>query len=514
MQAFTEEKLKERIHSRPVAFLALSALAGAVAVFYLPERPGARLLPVLAIALCGLISAARAREKAARPLAVTAACLIAAGLALGLGLRFVSGYGNAALPGGVYTVTGRVEKTTDGAAIVSDLSVSGERGRVETRGKLRLYTDLPLSAGDVVRFESALENAWSDYDLSHNIRYVAAARPEITDSRPGMFGRIGRALKDVLREGMGERVGGIAAALLLGDLSDADGGDLAAFRRGGVAHIFAVSGLHIGFLAGLLALLFRLLRVRRSVGALIAPFALFFYSGVCGFSPSSVRAAVMCTAGFAASSSGEKYDGINALALSVLILILVRPANVADIGFQLSVSAVLSIQLFARPLTAGMFDAAQKIFRLRGNAFTRPRVWRAAGATATVLAVQIGTLPLTLSAFGYVAALGVFFNLLLIPLVGIAFPLTLVLALFSLIGGAETLLYLPSLLIRVSLGAVLLPDGGAATLSLSPLAGLLYYGALFALAEIFRLERYERAAAAGGCCALFALSVLLSAGAI
>lgn len=92
-----------------------------------------------------------------------------------------------------------------------------------------------------------------------------------------------------------------------------DGDVLENFRNGGVAHIFAVSGLHIGFLAGVVFFLLRSCRVRGVPKVLISAAVLVFYAGICGFSPSSLRAAVMASVLAAAKETGMKYDGLSSL---------------------------------------------------------------------------------------------------------------------------------------------------------------------------------------------------------
>lgn len=509
MQAFASKNLSPRIHYRPLFFAALSAAFGAYAAFYLSSGGAAAALCLFFCALAATVCACRLSPRAFLSAAL---CLFAWAAVFSAGRGYIGAYRSAALGGeGLYSVTGKVTKVTDRSVILSSLRMTGEEGRFPAKGKLVLYTEGDFDLGDVLVFEGKVGDAEGMYYLASGIRYAAQGGAERTDSRPDFFQKINRALHGAMIEGMGERTGNLGAALVLGRTAETDGDMTAAFRAGGVAHIFAVSGLHIGFLAGLLALIMRRMPRFSPLPPLIVSALLFAYAGVCGFTPSSLRAAVMCSVSLVAASLGRKYDGLNALSLAALFLLLVRPANIADIGFGLSVTAALSLVVFSRPAGVVLFDCARRVFRLSGNEFTRPRIFRAASALGAVLAVQVGTLPLVLSAFGYVAALGVLFNLLLLPLVALIYPLAMIGSVLSLFGGAEIFLFLPSLGLRLCFSAVLLPDIGSVALSFSPLMSVFYCGMLAAFAEPVRMERFTRAAIFLGCAALFVLSSLLFA---
>ena len=89
----------------------------------------------------------------------------------------------------------------------------------------------------------------------------------------------------------------ICYAMLIGDTKGVDDATLDSFRFGGVAHIFAVSGLHIGLVYGVIAFAMKKLRANKFLSAAICIAVILLYSAVCGFTLSSVRAVIMCAVG-------------------------------------------------------------------------------------------------------------------------------------------------------------------------------------------------------------------------
>ena len=142
---------------------------------------------------------------------------------------------------------------------------------------------------------------------------------------------------------MGEGEFAFSYALLVGNDDFMDDGVITQFRQAGVAHIFAVSGLHIGFLAGVISFVLRKLKTNRWFNLIFTIFILIIYSGVCGFSASSVRATVMCGVMLLITNLGMRYDGLSALGLAGILVLLLSPVEAFCAGFQLSFIVVFGI---------------------------------------------------------------------------------------------------------------------------------------------------------------------------
>ncbi len=190
-------------------------------------------------------------------------------------------------------------------------------------------------------------------------------------------------------------------ALVLGDPTGLGPSTRRGLSRHGVGHLLALSGLHVGLLAGFVFLLATPLP--RSLRLLLPLGAVALYVLVAGPRPSLLRAAAM-TAGAAAALGLERPPSpLNALGGVVLGLVLHRPEIVSQTGFQLTVAATAGILVLAFPL-------ADRWRRPRG---ALPAAW--AFALAVPVAAQLATLPWAASRFFGVAPLGVVANLVAAP---------------------------------------------------------------------------------------------------
>ncbi len=153
---------------------------------------------------------------------------------------------------------------------------------------------------------------------------------------------------DVRRIGAAE----LAAGLILGrrDLIPAARRD--GWRRSGLAHMLAVSGLHVGLVAGVLVLLTRLLRLDPNPARLAVMVAVPLYALLAGAAPSAVRAAVMVEVYLLARLLGRALVPLAAVLLAAVALLLADPGLVADAGFQLTVGITAALVRWTAPLAA------------------------------------------------------------------------------------------------------------------------------------------------------------------
>jgi competence protein ComEC len=249
------------------------------------------------------------------------------------------------------------------------------------------------------------------------------------------------------------------------------------FRDMGIAHMLAISGLHIECLALFLDFILRKLRVPKKA-AFFAIAAFFgFYACLVGLGPSIVRAAVMYVMLRAAPLMGRPSDGMTRLSAAFLLLVLIKPLNVFDYGFVLSFSAVAGLMLAMPPVSAWL-EA-----RLRGKSKARRALRRVAVLAAVSTVAQLATLPAVATYYGAISPWSVAANLVAVPLLMAVLPLSMaaiVLSyLFFPLGAAVALL--PSYLLA-ALSALI------AKMTYLPLARLAlpmwpwYLSALYALA--------------------------------
>ncbi len=194
------------------------------------------------------------------------------------------------------------------------------------------------------------------------------------------------------------------------------------FRRAGAGHLMAISGLHVGLVAGLFLGVCRLFRLQGRVPLVVAIFLVLAYAYMTGLRPSAVRAALMVSLAFGALILDRENDLPSAVAFAALATLFFNPLLLFTVGFQLSYAATLSLIYVYKPLIK--LSILQRC----------PLLLRA--PVAVTLAAQIGVLPLSIYYFHALPTTALLFNLCLIPLVTFTVGLGL--------AGAVTALAIPS----------------------------------------------------------------------
>ena len=134
--------------------------------------------------------------------------------------------------------------------------------------------------------------------------------------------------------------------ILLGKRSDVPTETLDLFRNSGTFHVLAVSGLHVGLVAMFCYFGFSLFRFPQKILCLLTIIAVLIYACLIGFRPSVFRASLMAILFLFATLIDREVDLFNLLAFAALVLLLLNPLQIWDVGFQLSFVAVTSIVYF------------------------------------------------------------------------------------------------------------------------------------------------------------------------
>ncbi|WP_165917375.1 ComEC/Rec2 family competence protein [Flaviaesturariibacter aridisoli] len=303
-----------------------------------------------------------------------------------------------------------------------------------------------------------------------------------------------KAVTGILRQHLpGKEIQGLAEALLIGYKDDLDPELTAAYARTGVVHIIAISGMHLALVYLLLLGLtkplgaprWRILRLVLVLGGL------WGFSLLAGGGPSVLRSAVMFSLLAIGGLIGRKGDSINSLLLAALLLLLINPFWLWDIGFQLSFTAVGGIVLFYRPI--------YQLYTTHNKALDF--VWKGA---AVSLAAQVLTTPLSLYHFHQFPLLFLAANLLAVPLSGLlVYALIAVCALSfwpAVAGLAGSASALGIRLLNAWIDRIdRVPFGVWDGLSLSVLQTVLLYGLLAAVAWALLRRRPQAWRYALGC---------------
>ncbi len=222
----------------------------------------------------------------------------------------------------------------------------------------------------------------------------------------------GRALGEKLEELFPPDMAGLVKALVVGDRSDLGEEWTQPLSRAGLSHVVAVSGMHMAFLAGMVSLL---LGVSRRLTAVAVIVLAVVFAALTGGAPSVVRAAVMIILLHLAPLVGRERDDLTALAAALLVLLLVNPLSVWDVGLQLSFAAVAGLILFGASIRSRLLSA------LPERAACLPPVEWVASGLAVTLAASLFTVPLTALWFGTVTLAAPISNLLCLWAVALLF---------------------------------------------------------------------------------------------
>lgn len=233
----------------------------------------------------------------------------------------------------------------------------------------------------------------------HGSMYGTSFRVIGGDPKP--FARGLQALRlrmgDILDQLLPPQDAGIYRALLTGDKSAMDEDIRSLYQENGIAHILAVSGLHLSILGlGVYELLRRFGRSKTASG-LVAALLIVSYGILTGCSGSALRAVLMLLLRFLGAAVGRSYDMLTAMAAAALFLLWKEPFMLFSAGFQLSFLAVLAIGL--------------------SHALPAPKHPLLAGLWLSFY-LQLLTLPVILFHYFRFPLYGIFLNLIVLPLMG------------------------------------------------------------------------------------------------
>ena len=307
-----------------------------------------------------------------------------------------------------------------------------------------------------------------------SVRYISGAEYVGDYSNPAE--KSAAFIKKVLKSGMTGQSYSLAVALVLGDTSLISE-DLPAYRFAGIAHAFAVSGLHVGLFFAIFTFIAKRLRLKRVFRFLFILIPTAFYCFMCGFKPSSVRALIMAAVLLLSEDFGFKRDRMSSIALALIVVLSIQPFYLFDIGTRLSFLAVLGIAALLPVLKRG----AKPLKKL-------------SDPLCVSMGASLGTMPVLVDMSGYISIISLFANIIFVPLLSLAYQLTVVFAIFGCIeyavaGSAVITMFLPSALLTLISDVVGFFDFSAFALPLKfGFAAIFYYVGLFFITDFLNIK--------------------------
>ena len=284
--------------------------------------------------------------------------------------------------------------------------------------------------GKVRRFEAASNDGQFDvrkYYAGMGISYsMTNCAYEVMMKKPwpvrqGLF-VIRKKLAHSLDALLSEEDSGVLKAMLLGDKSGMTEEIKGLYQRTGIAHIVAVSGLHISLWGMAICRLLKRLHIPLALANFISFLFVVLYGMMTGSQASAIRSVIMFSLYLLAPVVNRTYDMLTAMMLSAAVLLMFRPAYVFYSGFLLSFGAVSGISLFMPWLTelysppANIDDIILKeknnMQKISDQIIRFIRV-----SIMTSLSVSLFSLPIQLCFFYTFSVYSVFLNLLIAPFV-------------------------------------------------------------------------------------------------
>ena len=220
-----------------------------------------------------------------------------------------------------------------------------------------------------------------------------------------------------VRPFLGEESFSLLAGLLFGDKGYLDENLYSSFRSGGIAHVLAVSGLHVGLVYGALV---KLMGNRRNRAATaISAAALLCYICLSNFSISVLRAAFMIALRLAAFHLHRRYDLLSAASLAAIVFLSANPYQLLDSGFQLSYMAAYSLGVAMPRLELKALELSDR--------YKKGWILKASNVLSPCIAVQLGMTPLTVFHFLLFSPVSLLLNPFALVLAGLLLPAGLLL---------------------------------------------------------------------------------------
>ncbi len=194
-----------------------------------------------------------------------------------------------------------------------------------------------------------------------------------------------------------EQEASVMKTMLLGEKGILDEEIKGLYQRNGIAHILAISGLHISMIGMGLYQLLRKAGLKIKPGAVLASVVILLYGMMTGFAVSAIRAIIMFLLQMLAQILGRTYDRITALAIAAVLVLVEQPLYLFHSGFQFSFLCVLGISMILPVL--GNVRKGRKL--LEG------------------IALMAVTLPVYLGVFYQIPVYSMFLNFIVLPMMSI-----------------------------------------------------------------------------------------------
>ncbi len=303
--------------------------------------------------------------------------------------------------------------TDSGTRVDATASIGGQTVKIRAfvQNEIQIQPGDRLSGNFRLRLTFPDGTDGSSYHAAASVFFLAYQSGELghipTEARQFRYLPIHlrESIKGILGRAFSQDVYPFVVALLLGDTSQIDYELDTAFRISGIAHLVAVSGMHVAVLYGVIQML---AMRRRFLTALLTIPALLLFTAIAGFTPSITRASLMIGLMVLGQALNHEYDAPTALSFSCLVMLVANPFVITSVSFQLSVACVVGILIFSSPIQAWIED---KLPKFKPKSIPGRFVKSITVSVGVSLSSTVMVTPLCALYFGTVSTIGILTNL-------------------------------------------------------------------------------------------------------
>ena len=291
---------------------------------------------------------------------------------------------------------------------ISDSTTMLQRGdRVNFRGRIYLATQRS-------EWEGFDYNRYLNLQGIFGVCYLPTALAVTIDHRPevgfySMIDNLRSAIVSTFQENLAPVPAALAGGFLIGETRNIPPDIYKMFRDSGTLHVLAVSGSNVALVLLFMLFVLRPFWLRPLWRTIVLAIVIIVFNGLSYGDPSILRASVMASLVLIARLAGRKFDLNNVIALTALVILVLDPAQLFGVGFQLSFATAWGL-IFFIPLIARPFEPYHGRFWYRWLVFP----------VAVVMVAQACSMPLIAYYFNEVPVISPLANLVIVPLVSIS----------------------------------------------------------------------------------------------
>lgn len=260
---------------------------------------------------------------------------------------------------------------------------------------------------DVFVYRDGIDTYAFRNDCFYNIEEITG-EIKIEEGKPELNEVIRGYISDRYELYLSEDNYGVAMAIVLGDRSTLSGELNESYRKSGLAHLFSVSGLHVGFISVTISWVLKKLRLKRIATFIIVTAAMTGYGWICNFPSSVIRAILMSSLGILVKY--REPDMLTNISFAGLVMVLADPVVMFDGGFQMSFAAVAGMATIGNYLNA-MYLRRRKTGKAAG----------VVSAASACIGATLGTMPFVMIYYGEISLISLFCNMITVSLMSVIF---------------------------------------------------------------------------------------------